>query len=756
MTTYMSFYWTQVNKIYLVLEYMKKGDLIQYLRERERVRSMSESGALNGKKGKQDNQEMKIPRVDEEELWQIFRQVSAGLRYLHFQNVVHGDIKPQVWWEISCMRPFTLLLLLLLCQNLLVGEDQVVKIADFGISKMLSGSEEKLADATGTPAFMAPELCDGRAEFSGQLADVWALGATMFMLRFGQPPFIAGNIIHLYSKITSEPLVFPFSISPSLQDLLENMLVKDPSKRFTLAQVMKHAWLTVKPIGTIGGPVVLAQSSSSLSPRSSAMLNLSSGQRKLPGFQPPPSYDEEQERAMEGPVHGVNVEDLHASIGFGTQTKARVKKVSAVDSGGSPAAEVIVEVDGEENDMEDNDDEEEDENIMATAWGNDVFDIVEDTDLNSEIGDEEESDSEQSTGRASKVPFSSSESGPKPASVTVCGGTEAEKTHVQMAEDEEAMRSRRFKERVVKKSSAALSNHSSHSLSGLREDRGTSAERFVSGPPGGPVNGGLSRFAPLNVQKRLESSASDSEEEDEADEKSDSASSKGHEGQTSKNITRFSPSNLSATEQKDFPRSMDDDDEEEYLGEEDVGDNTNQLTMEDFERLMDTLAMQPRSKLSGNSQSSLFAATRTASVLFIPSSSIESSKCNVGSGVGGVFSSVQGPRPTQEDKFVYIPNLGKYIRSQRDVPDSGLSHELVQDTNFCDRLKRLTVACVFDGHSGSTCSDFLAKNVISSLVSKRNKHFLLTRRLDLALLQTFKLLDEEVSSDWKTISHRVI
>jgi len=276
MTTYMSFYWTQVNKIYLVLEYMKKGDLIQYLRERERVRSMSESGALNGKKGKQDNQEMKIPRVDEEELWQIFRQVSAGLRYLHFQNVVHGDIKPQVWWEISCMRPFTLLLLLLLCQNLLVGEDQVVKIADFGISKMLSGSEEKLADATGTPAFMAPELCDGRAEFSGQLADVWALGATMFMLRFGQPPFIAGNIIHLYSKITSEPLVFTFSISPSLQDLLENMLVKDPSKRFTLAQVMKHAWLTVKPIGTIGGPVVLAQSSSSLSPRSSAMLNLSS------------------------------------------------------------------------------------------------------------------------------------------------------------------------------------------------------------------------------------------------------------------------------------------------------------------------------------------------------------------------------------------------------------------------------------------------------------------------------------------------
>lgn len=58
---------------------------------------------------------------------------------------------------------------------------------------------------------MSPELCRGEA-FSGQLADVWAVGATMFMLRFGHPPFVAGNIIHLYNKIQTDELVFPAQV----------------------------------------------------------------------------------------------------------------------------------------------------------------------------------------------------------------------------------------------------------------------------------------------------------------------------------------------------------------------------------------------------------------------------------------------------------------------------------------------------------------------------------------------------------------
>lgn len=132
---------SQVNKMYLVLEYMKKGDLINVLKDRENT---SNSGTGNPKSSGAGGAYTILSDV---ELWNIFRQIVAGVRYLHYQNVVHGDIKPQ---------------------NLLVGENGIVKIADFGISKMLSNSDEQLGNAAGTPAFMSPELCAAQA-FSGQV-----------------------------------------------------------------------------------------------------------------------------------------------------------------------------------------------------------------------------------------------------------------------------------------------------------------------------------------------------------------------------------------------------------------------------------------------------------------------------------------------------------------------------------------------------------------------------------------------------------
>ena len=68
----------------------------------------------------EEDEEYNFQPLSDLELWNIFRQVAAGIRYLHFQNVVHGDIKPQ---------------------NLLVGDDGVVKIADF-VFKMLHARTE--------------------------------------------------------------------------------------------------------------------------------------------------------------------------------------------------------------------------------------------------------------------------------------------------------------------------------------------------------------------------------------------------------------------------------------------------------------------------------------------------------------------------------------------------------------------------------------------------------------------------------------
>ncbi len=76
-----------MNKLYLVLEYCKSGDLISLLEKRQKTEGEAELDA-NGKP--------KLTPMQDSQLWNIFRQVAAGIRYLHYQNVVHGDIKPQV------------------------------------------------------------------------------------------------------------------------------------------------------------------------------------------------------------------------------------------------------------------------------------------------------------------------------------------------------------------------------------------------------------------------------------------------------------------------------------------------------------------------------------------------------------------------------------------------------------------------------------------------------------------------------------
>jgi len=91
----------KVNKMYLVLEYMKNGDLMQMTKGNARTNTCEPLSDLK--------------------TWYVSRQVLLGLKYLHDNDIVHGDLKPQ---------------------NLLVSDTGVVKLADFGISKMVEKSSE--------------------------------------------------------------------------------------------------------------------------------------------------------------------------------------------------------------------------------------------------------------------------------------------------------------------------------------------------------------------------------------------------------------------------------------------------------------------------------------------------------------------------------------------------------------------------------------------------------------------------------------
>ncbi|KAL0587648.1 hypothetical protein ABG067_002667 [Albugo candida] len=155
------------------------------------------------------------------------RDLLLGLHYLHLHRVIHRDIKPG---------------------NILVSEEGVAKIADFGTARMIMNETETLSGAKGTPAFMAPEMFDIDATYRGPSVDIWSLGATLYMMVIGHPPWLADNEIVLSEKVQKDELCFPSeadtSVDPHLKNLLQRMLTKDPKLRISLQGCFTHEWVT--------------------------------------------------------------------------------------------------------------------------------------------------------------------------------------------------------------------------------------------------------------------------------------------------------------------------------------------------------------------------------------------------------------------------------------------------------------------------------------------------------------------------------
>ena len=155
----------------------------------------------------------------EEECRCWFRDLILGIEYLHAQGVVHRDIKPD---------------------NLLLTEDDVLKIVDFGVSEMFEKESEMLtAKSAGSPAFLPPELCVAKhGGISGKAADVWSMGVTLYCLRFGHIPFEREGVLDLYHAIKEEPLdCSKDGCSEELQDLLHRLLDKDAATRIKMPEI---------------------------------------------------------------------------------------------------------------------------------------------------------------------------------------------------------------------------------------------------------------------------------------------------------------------------------------------------------------------------------------------------------------------------------------------------------------------------------------------------------------------------------------
>jgi NIMA (never in mitosis gene a)-related kinase len=155
--------------------------------------------------------------LSEEEVWSIFLQLALALKHVHDRRVLHRDLKTQ---------------------NVLLTSGRVVKLADFGIAKVLAHSREMAHTAIGTPYYLSPEIVMEKA-YSFK-SDVWSLGCVLYeLIAVGKHAFEANNLGALVLKIMRgvyDPL--PRQYSPALRGLVGDMLVLDPRRRPDLGAIL--------------------------------------------------------------------------------------------------------------------------------------------------------------------------------------------------------------------------------------------------------------------------------------------------------------------------------------------------------------------------------------------------------------------------------------------------------------------------------------------------------------------------------------
>ena len=190
--------------IYIVMEYLKGGDLFNYLEKRDFT-------------------------IPENKARDLAHSIATGLFYLHSFGIAHRDLKPE---------------------NILMTDDSdeaTPKLVDFGLSKIV-GPSEKCNDPFGTLSYVAPEVLLQKPY--DKSVDLWSLGVIIYLLLSGTLPFDDDDDREIARQTIHDAVDFSYhvwkKVGSDIKKMIKKLLEKDKKDRMTLEEVLQHPWILKK------------------------------------------------------------------------------------------------------------------------------------------------------------------------------------------------------------------------------------------------------------------------------------------------------------------------------------------------------------------------------------------------------------------------------------------------------------------------------------------------------------------------------